>query len=367
MRSAILLLGLAWQAVSPEAAKHARAGLEAQKQGRIADAINEFRAVTQLAPDLAAAFVNLGNAHLQNRDYASAIPPLKRALELNPDLPGADQMLGYALLFEGYAAEAIPHLQQAQAEDALGIAQLETGKLPEAIASLEAALAKHPNDPDLLYYLGRASGLLSKEAFDALETGHPDSARSHQALAENYSVLRRVPEAEKEYQEALRLRPDAPGIHMALGQVYAAASQWEKAEEQFRTETKLREGSAEAAYRLGNALLEQGKVKEARTELQRSDRLRPHMPETLYSLGKAASLDGDAAAAETAWREVIGSEGESELAAQAHFGLAGLYRKQGKSEESAREMQEYRRLQKPSAGDQNKNPSEDSSWPGSRK
>jgi len=347
--SAILLLGLAWQTVSPEAAKHAQARMEAQRQGHMAEAITEFRTVTQLAPDLPAGFVNLGNAYLQNRDYASAIPPLKRALDLNPDLPGAHQMLGYALLFEGYAAEAIPHLQQAQAEDALGIAQLETGKLPGAIASLEAALAKRPNDPDLLYYLGRAGGLLSKEAFDVLESAYPDSARAHQALAENYAALRRVPDAEKEYQEALRLRPDAPGIHLALGLVYAAASQWAKAEEQFHSEAKLRPGSAEAAYRLGDALLQEGKVKDARLELVRADQLKPNMPETLYSLGKAASLDGDAAAAETAWQELIATEKEGPLAAQAHFGLAGLYRKQGKTAEAEGEMQEYRWLQKPGA------------------
>jgi len=55
------------------------------------------------------------------------------------------------------------------------------------------------------------------------------------------------------------------------------------------------------------------------------------MPETLYSLGKAASLDGDAATAEKEWSKLLSIEKESSLAGQAHFGLAGLYRKQGKT------------------------------------
>jgi outer membrane protein assembly factor BamD (BamD/ComL family) len=70
----------------------------------------------------------------------------------------------------------------------------------------------------------------------------------------------------------------------------------------------------------------------------------PDMPETLYSLGKASSLEGDATAAEKAWTKLLSIEKESSLAAQTHFGLAGLYRKQGKTEAAQHEMQEFQRL-----------------------
>ncbi len=350
----LLLLWLAWQGVSGEAVQHAQAGMEAQKQGRLDAAIAEFRTVTELEPKLAAAFVNLGAAYLENHDYGAAIAPLRRALELNPSLIGADQMLGYALLAQGYAAEAIPHLERAHAQDALGIAQLETGKLPEAIANLQSTADKHPNDPDVLYYLGRACGLMSQQAFDALASAYPGSARAHQAAGESYWALRRVPEAEKEYREALRLRPDTPGVHLALGEVYAGASEWAKAEAEFRTENKLRPGSAEAAFRLGGALLQEGKIRQARTELERADRLKPGMPETLYSLGKAALLDGDTGAAEKAWTQVIAIEEGSPMAAQAHFGLASLYRKQGKTAEAEHEMQQFRKSQNVATQQQNK-------------
>lgn len=341
----LLLAGMVWQTVSPAVVQHVKAGMEAQKQGRLNDAIVEFKRVTELAPNLAAAFVNLGAAYLQNHEYGSAIDPLKRALQLNPELVGADQMLGYALLTQGYAAEAIPHLEKAHTQDPLGIAQLKTGRFSEAITNLEAALAKRPNDPDLLYYLSRASGLLSKEAFDTLQAHYPNSARAHQSLAEGYVALRQIPEAEKQYTEALKLQPGAPGIHLAFGDLYASASDWQRAEEQYRAESKLQPGDAETAYRLGYALLQEGKVKEARAELERADRLRPEMPETLYSLGKAASLDGDPAAAEKAWKAVSSLEKASSLAGQAHFGLATLYRKQGKTAEAEREMQEFRNMQ----------------------
>jgi hypothetical protein len=62
-------------------------------------------------------------------------------------------------------------------------------------------------------------------------------------------------------------------------------------------------------------------------------------------LDKAASLGGDSQSAESAWSKVLTMEKTSSLAAQAHFGLAGLNRKQGKTAEAEREMQEFQKLQ----------------------
>jgi len=322
-----------------------QAGIAADKQRQFDVAIAEFRKVTELDPAFADGFISLGQAYMEKRDFASAIGPLKHALEVEPDSPPAHQLLGYALLAQGNAAEAIPHLEREQDKTAIGIAQIQIGRLPEAVANLQAALAAHPNDPDILYYLGRASGLLSKQSIDTLLAAYPDSPRGHQAMGENYFVLRQMPEAEKEYRDALRLRPDLPEVHLELGEVYAGAFQWAKAEEEFRAQAKLQPGNAEAIFRLGAALLEQGRVHEARAELVRADKLMPDMPETLYSLGKAASLEGDAAAAEREWTKLLSLEKESSLAAQAHFGLAGLYRKQGKTAAAQHEMQEFQRLQ----------------------
>ena len=345
MMHLLVLAWLAGQAATSDARQHMQSGIEARQQHQVDTEIAEFRKATELDPALADAFVNLGAAYMEKHDYGAAIAPLKRALDLSPDLAVAHQYLGYALLAQGYAAEAIPHLERAGAQDALGIAQIEVGQLNEAVRNFSAALAKRPDDPDLQYYLGHASGLLSKASIDALLATHPESARAHQALAENYFVLRQMPQAEKEYLEALRLRPDLPGAHLELGQVYANSTQWSKAEAEFRAEAKFRPGSAEAAYRLGAALLQEGKSHDALVELKRANDLKPEMPETLYSLGKAAALLGDNATAERSWSKVVELEKDTALAAQSHFGLAGLYRKQGKTAQAQREMQEFQKLQ----------------------
>src|SRR5215469_13269305 len=332
------------QTISPDAMTHWNAARDAESRKQFDVAVMEYRKVTELEPTAPMGFVSLGQAYMERGDYGVAIQPLKHALELDGSLASAHQLLGYALLSQGYAAEAIPHLETARESGALGIAQLETGHFADAITNLNAALQKRPNDPDLLYYLGRASGLLSKQSIDTLLAAYPDSARAHQSIAENLFVLRRTDEAQKEYEQALKLHPDTPHLHLELGEVFALASRWPEAEEQFRAEAKLQPGNAETAYRLGDALLHEGKTHEAQAALERSNKLQPQMPEILYSLGKAESLDGDTTAAEKSWLELLSIEKEGDLAAQTHFAMAGLYRKQGKKAEADREMKEFERL-----------------------
>ena len=330
--------------LSSAAIQHLNAGRQAENQRNFGLAVDEYQKLTELEPDFSTGFVSLGQALMEQRNFAASFAPLKRALELDPALAPAHQLLGYALLAQGYAREAIPHLEHSDERGALGIAQAETSQFAEAITNLLAALQKRPNDPDLLYYLGRASGLLSKQSVDTLLAAYPDSARAHQSMAENYFVLRQMTDAEKEYKLALEARPDTPNLHLELGQVFAMTSRWPQAEEQFRAECNLQPGNAEAAYRLGDALLQQGKTKEARTVLERSDRLQPQMPETLYALGKTAWLESDVSGAEKFWSELLVIEKEGELAMQTHFALAGLYRKQGKTPEAEHEMQEFQKL-----------------------
>ena len=245
--------------ISAEGAQHMQAGVDAHKQGHFDVAAEEFRKATQTDPNFPQAYLDLGQVLLETRAYDQAVAALNRALELDPESAPAHLQLGFAFLAQGYADQAIPHLQKAKSVGALGIAFIAVGRYQEAIANLSAALAQRPGDPDVLYYLARASGLLSKQSSDQLMATHADSARAHQSMGENYYVLRQMPQAEKELDSAIKQRPDLPGLHLELGLVYAGSSQWPKAEEAFRAEATLQPGNAEAAYRLGTALLQEGK------------------------------------------------------------------------------------------------------------
>jgi tetratricopeptide (TPR) repeat protein len=336
------------QAVAPQAAAEAKvllqAGIDAENRNDLDRALIEFRRAAGLDPSSSEVLLRLGDAYIKKHDAAEAIPPLKRAAELSPDSIPIQQLLGYALLAQGYAAEAIPHLEVARDPGALGIAQLENDEPAKAMANLQSALENDPDNPDVLFYLSRAETAASSQSTDKLLAAFPNSARAHQTRGQGYYQMKMIPEAVKEYEQAMALRPDLPGLHLELGEIYAGRAEWPQAEEQFRAETALHPGSAEAAFRLGDALAQQGKMKEAAAELRRSDSLRPNMPETLYAMGRALAA-ADASAAEQALTSVLKIEQNTPLAAQADLLLASIHRKQGKSALAGREMEDYRRIQ----------------------
>lgn len=344
----LLHLFLQPQTATPEAAAQAKtllqSGIDAEKRNDLEGALADFRKAAALDPSSSEVLLRLGDAHMKNHQAAEAITPLKRATELSPDSVPAQQLLGYALLTEGYAAEAIPHLEIARDPGALGIAQLENDEPAKAIVNLQSALESEPNNPDLLFYLSRAETAAGSQSTERLLGAFPSSARAHQARGQGYYQMKMIPEAVKEYEQAIAIRSDLPGLHLELGEIYAGRAEWPKAEEQFRAETKLHPGSAEAAFRLGDAFVQQGKMKEAADELRRSDLLRPNMPETLYALGRALSAT-DPSAAEHALTSVLKIEQDTPLAAQADLLLASIHRKQGKNAQATREMEDYRRIQ----------------------
>ena len=398
------------QSITPEVIEHAQAGAAAAQQGRLNVAIQEYRIVTELQPDSAVGHARLGDAYFQNGDYGAAIPELELALRFNPNLNDTHQTLGVVLLMQGNPEAAVPHLEKMRTPELLGLAYLETGRLGGAITALHAALDKQPNDPNLLYYFGRATALASKrssdqlaklspdlagksaaaavdsasrppqdllglqdalaknpndrallsgfsrataqasqKAFDQILQSNANSARAHQILAERYFDSGRLPEAEREYVESLRLKPYTSNVHLALGNVLAAESKWSAAVAQFRMETQLRPFSADAFYSLGSVLLQQGQARGAVEELAQADRLRPDTPQILLALGRAAFAAQDAARAEASWTRLLGIDKSSGLAASAHQGLSALYRQAGRSLEANRETTAYEQLKKQGA------------------
>jgi tetratricopeptide (TPR) repeat protein len=393
------------QALTPEIIEHAQAGAAAQKEGKWDVAIGEFRKVIELQPDSVSGHANLGESYFQGGDYGAAIPELERALQLNPNLMGTHQTLGVALLVQGSPEAALPHLEKTRTPELLGVAYLETERFGSAIMALQTALERQPGDPDMLYYLGRATALASKrsldqltkinpelarnglssdaesrlpqdvgelqkalakkpedpellaafsrsagraskQTFDLLLQSKPNSARAHQVLAERAAEGGRLREAAKEYAEALRIAPYAANVHLAFGDLLVALRDRPAAAVQYRMETQLRPLSAGGFYRLGSLLLQQGDLEVALEDLTCADILRPNSPQILQELGRAAFAANDIARAEASWVKLLDIEKTGALAATAHFELAMLYRRAGRPKEADRETAAYEQLKK---------------------
>jgi tetratricopeptide (TPR) repeat protein len=405
MTLTFFVCGLLLQAFTPEAIEHAQAGAAARQAGQTRVAIQEFRKLTELQPKSAVAHADLGDAYFQNGEYGAAVPELELALQLNTDQILAHQTLGVILLMQGNAEGALPHFEKTRTPELMGLAYLETGRLDGAITILRGALEKQPDDPNLLYYYGRALALASKrtldqvaginpelarqrsgvpdnakqnqtedvvdlqnalakrpkdadvllafnraaalastKAFDRILQTNPNSARAHQVLAERFFNSGRLPEAEREYGESLGLKPNTSKVHAALGDVLAAEGKRPEAVAQYRMETQLQPLSADAFYRLGAALLQQGEASNAIEELGTADRLKPNTPYILLALGGAAFNSRNDPLAEASWTKLLAIDKQSNLAAKAHSGLSMLYRRTGRPQDADREKAAYEQL-----------------------
>ncbi|BDC49898.1 hypothetical protein F183_A22140 [Bryobacterales bacterium F-183] len=323
--------------VTPELRQAAESGMKARQSGDLATAAAEFRKITQMAPNLAAGFANLGAVYFEQKDYVQSVPTLRRALELNANLPGTRTQLGTALLATGYAVEAIPYLEASP--ELLGIALLEGGREREAIDRLEAALQTKPKDPDLLFYLGQAHSRLAGKVF-AQVTG----VRAVQLSAEAAVVAGRREQAAKAYAEVIAKRPDLLGMHLALGELALESGDFATAGKEFEKEVKLAPGSARAAWRYGAVLLNQGNNAAALSELRRANQLQPDMPETLLDLGKAELAAGSLPNAQQAFEKLLAIEQETLLAENAHLQLSNVYRRLNRPADAERHAKLFREL-----------------------
>jgi tetratricopeptide (TPR) repeat protein len=146
-------------------------------------------------------------------------------LERNPDCPMAHANLGSLLLREGKVDDAIAHFQQAlavQPDDGLancdmGEALAEKGRLADALAFYQRSLNSQPDDPVTLNDLGTLyaqQGRLN-DAIAAFNRGvhaDPDNAVLHFNLGNALFQARQVDAALTQYQQAVALKP---GLNLA--------------------------------------------------------------------------------------------------------------------------------------------------------
>ena len=183
------------QAELTQAVMASNMGQALWSDGRLDEAIAEYRRAIHLKPDWAPAHYNLGNALREAGRPAEAVAEFRQALALQPDYPRARLSLGATLLSAGRAREALEHLRP-------------------AVAAM------------------------------------PDSSEAHRALGIALSREHRQTEAIAAFREALRLDPDSAEAHNDLGVALATQGDMRAAAERFERALAIKPDHAEATHNL---------------------------------------------------------------------------------------------------------------------
>ncbi len=140
-------------AVNPRAAVayYGMAGLLAS-QGRLDEAIHDYRRALKLRPDYVNAHTELGHLLVQRRRLAAAAAHYRKAIAARPDAAADHNNLGNVLAQQDNLVAARRHLEQAlrlqpnfaEAHNNLGIVLAHQGDLPAAAEEFRAALKLRP-------------------------------------------------------------------------------------------------------------------------------------------------------------------------------------------------------------------------------
>jgi len=324
----------------------------AQQRGDDATAIQKYRVMLKLAPDLAPAYNNLGMLYFSKRDYSQAAQVLEQGLKLNPNMPTASAMLGLSYSRMGENEKAEPLLEAAvranpnddNAQMALARTLINMGRYDEATPYLRSFLERNPKDQQAWYLLGKTYLHLSEDALGKINQIDPNSATAHIVAGEVDESMRNYDGALVEYKKAIDLEPQQPGTHARMGNVFWLTGKWESAETEFKAELTNDPNNCTARWKLANSMLEaNAPAQDALTELNRAIEQCPTLMQARVDRARAlVKLDKH----NDALPDLLLAEKDSPNEPSIHFLLSSVYKAQGKTADAQQELRTYGRLQR---------------------
>jgi len=241
----------------------------------------------------------------RNEIYHTPLALWSDTVAKRPENPRAQENLGGALLDAGRIDEAVPHYEMAirinptQAQARFNFANLlvRLGRRPEAVAEYETTLRLEPDLFGAHINLGLVFEQAKRlpEAIAQFQTAlrlQPDSAAAHDDLGDALLGSGHIREAMGEFQRAVQLQPDFTPALDHLGTVLVQNGQNEPAIEYFARALRANPGDADAHYNLGIALVQTNHLAEAMSHFDEAARLKPGDADAQVGLAFALAQAG---------------------------------------------------------------------------
>ena len=185
-----------------------------------------------------------------------------------------------------------------------------SGRLTEVALGYQRVLQEDPRNPEALVGMSLVA-LASRQAEAAVKMASaavavaPEMGPAWVALGQALRAAGRSAEAERAYQQAIRLDGMDALARLGLGELRIGAGRGEEAAREFALALKRQPALVAAHLGLGNALALAGRNEEALTRYEQALALRPRQPEAEYAAGFALARLGRAEEAETRYRRAL--------------------------------------------------------------
>ena len=297
----------------------ALAGIEL-RLGRVANVEETLQPLIARSPPNPLAIAMLAELRIRRGEAVAGVSLLERSLAERPDSPQLRLQLAAAYLSTGEAKRALETLETindgdlAAARDRLRvIATAAVQDSATAQKELEAAIARHPQDVDLL---------LMAAAYQA-STDHLDRARDY-------------------LQKAQAVRPDDPTLTLTLGRLELAAGRADDAERLTRIVLDKAPNDAGAMTLMAGIAAQRGQDAEVDAWLNRARIAKPDALDVRLALARRAFARGNAAEARDILAEAVRNS-PSDPAAR--LALAELNASTGRYAEALGDLREAGKLQ----------------------
>ncbi len=292
--------------------------------GQFAESQPLYETLRKKDAKVAQVHYGLGRIAVAQKNSSAAIASFQQALLLFPNYGAAHYALGLALRDAGQASEANVHLALSQqfkyvrpmlddpwlaavaelnasamAHLKRGAALGEDGKLSEAIAEHERALALNPKltqaNINLIQLYGRAGQAdKAEQQYRTLVAVNPNLAESHYNYGVLLTGLGRLAEATQAFQRSLTLNPHHAESHHNYGVLIEREGKLDEAAAHYRQAIANKPDHRAAHFHLGRILVNQDKLAEAIEQFQLTLTAEDEdTPRYLYALGATFARAGD--------------------------------------------------------------------------
>jgi len=292
------------------------------RQRRVADAENEWRAALAIDPDSAPALDSLSQDLIDQKDYPAVIALLDKPGTSRARTPQQSLNLGEAYVGTAQLEPAIKTLREGLNDDAdslpiadeLSLVLMLHGRDQDAFAVLDLALDKHPNDKatQLIYLraLVSAHGANATELGRKLLKAYPNEWEVLYLNAILESREADFASARAHLERSVALKPDYFQSHWELGNTLAKLGDLPGARQQFEQAIALGDNDPEVEYDLAMVLKRLGDTAQAQEKLRIYQQLKEARSNRIQAAGKAEEGDqamaaGDSVQAASLYRQAL--------------------------------------------------------------